>query len=78
MALAQVDLANVVARNSAFAGNRAHEIADLHAIPRSDGHEETRHPARRGLGSIAVRRSRPRDWGSVLSCRASLGTLALE
>jgi hypothetical protein len=78
MALAQVDFANVVARNSAFAGDQAHQIADLHTIARSDSHEKARHPARCGLGTIAIGRSRPRDWRSVLGCRAPLGALALE
>jgi hypothetical protein len=78
MALAQVDLANVIARNSAFAGDRAHQIADLHAIACSDGHEKTRHPAGCGLGSITIRRPRLRGGDGVLCCRAPLGTLALE
>src|ERR1700682_13236 len=78
MAFAQIDFANVIARNSSFAGDRAHQIADLHAVARSDSHEKPRHPARCGLGSIAIRRSRPRDWDGVLSGRAPLGTLALE
>ena len=78
MALAQVDLSDVIAGNSSFAGDRAHQIADLHTITRSDSHEETRHPARCRLGSIAIRRPRPRDWWSVLGCRAPLGSLALQ
>jgi hypothetical protein len=78
MALTKVDLADVVARNSAFAGDHAHQIADLHAIPRSDRHEETRHAAGGGPGSIAIRRSWLSGWSSILSCRASLGTFALE
>jgi hypothetical protein len=78
MALAQVDLTNVIARNSAFAGNRAHQIPDLHSIACSDGHEKTRHPAGCGLGSITIRRPRLRGRDGVLGCRAPLGTFALE
>jgi hypothetical protein len=78
MALAQIDLANVIACNSAFARDRAHEIADLHTVARSDGHEKTRHPARYALGPITIRRSCARDRGSVFRRGAPLGTLALE
>src|ERR1700694_2123222 len=78
VALAKVDLANMIARNSAFAGDRAHKIADFHAIACSDSHEKARHPARCRLGPIAIRRPRPGEWGSVLRCRAPLGALALE
>jgi hypothetical protein len=78
MALAKVDLADVVARNSAFAGDHAHQIADLHAIPRSNRHEKTRHAAGGGPGSIGVRRSWLRGWSSIFGCRTSLGTFALE
>src|SRR6267143_863619 len=78
MAFAEVDLANVIAGNSAFASDRAHQIADLHAIARSDSHEKTCHPARCALGSITIRRSRPRDRDGILGGRAPLGTLALE
>src|ERR1700674_2960857 len=38
VALAQIDLSNVIARNSPFARDRTHEIADLHTIARSDSH----------------------------------------
>jgi hypothetical protein len=78
MALAKVDLADAVARNSAFARDNAHQIADLHAIPRSNRHEKTRHAAGGSPGSIGIRRSWLCGWSSILSRRTSLGTLALE
>jgi hypothetical protein len=78
MALAQIDLANVIARNSAFASNCTHQIADLHSVARSDSHEKTRHAAGRSPRSIGVRRSRLRGWSSMLGRRTSLSALALE
>jgi hypothetical protein len=78
MALAQVDLANMIAGNSAFAGDDAHQIADLHAIAGSNGHEKARHAAGRRSGAIALSGSRLRRRRSVLGRRASLGALALE
>jgi hypothetical protein len=78
MALAKVDLADTVARNSTFAGDHAHQIADLNAIPSSDRHEKTRHAAGGSPGSIGICWSWLRRWSSILSCRASLGTFALE
>jgi hypothetical protein len=78
MALAQIDLANVIAWNPAFTGNSTHQIADLHSVARSDGHEQTRHAARRSPGSIGIRRSRLRGWSSMLGRRTSLSALALE
>jgi hypothetical protein len=78
MALAKVDLADAVARNSTFAGDHAHQIADLYAISRSDRHEKTRHAAGGSAGSIGICRSWLRRWSSILSRRTSLGTFALE
>jgi hypothetical protein len=43
VALAQIDLADVIAGNSAFAGNRAYEVADLDTIACSNRHEEAGH-----------------------------------
>jgi hypothetical protein len=45
MALAKVDLPDVISGNSSFAGNRAHQVADFHSVACSDGHEEARHSA---------------------------------
>jgi hypothetical protein len=79
MALAQVDLANVVSRNPAFAGDRTHQIADLHSVAGSDSHEKARHAACRSSGSIAAfRRSGLRGGSSVLRGRTTLSALALE
>jgi hypothetical protein len=78
MALSQVDLADVIASNPAFACDHSHQIADLYAIARSDSHEKARHSAGRGPRSIAVGRSRLCGRRSVLGRRASLGALALE
>jgi hypothetical protein len=78
MALAQVDLADVIAGNSALASDGTHQVSDLHTVARSNGHEEARHPAGRGSRAIGVCRSRLRGRRSVLGRRASLGALALE
>jgi hypothetical protein len=43
VALAQIDLPNVIARNAAFASDRAHEIADFYSIASADRHEEACH-----------------------------------
>jgi hypothetical protein len=43
MTFAQVDLSNVIAWNSAFSSDRAHQIANLHAIAGSNRHEKARH-----------------------------------
>jgi len=47
--LAQVDLSDVVAGNPTLTCDRAHEIADLHAIARPDCHEKARHPSSPGV-----------------------------
>jgi hypothetical protein len=78
VALAEIDLANVIAGNSSFARNRTHKIADLHTIARSDGHEKPRHASCCSMGSIAISRPRLGRGDRVLSCRAPLGPLALE
>jgi hypothetical protein len=43
MALTQIDFSYVVSGNSTLAGNGADEVAGLHPIARSDGHEEASH-----------------------------------
>jgi hypothetical protein len=78
VALAEIDFADVIASNSAFAGDHAHQIAHLHSVARADSHEKARHAAGGGSGAIALRGSRLRGWRSVLGRRASLGALSLE
>jgi hypothetical protein len=79
MALAKVDLPDVISGNSSFAGNRAHEVADFHSVACSDGHEEARHSACRSARPVAAfRRSRLRGRSSVFRRRATLSALALE
>lgn len=79
--LAEIDFSDVVTGNSAFAGNRAHEIPDFDAITGSDGHKKSGHGCATGRGAarmIAVRRSCPRDRRSILRGFAPLSTLAIE
>jgi hypothetical protein len=45
VALAEVDLPDVITRNAAFTCDHAHEVSGLHAIARPDRHEEPRHSA---------------------------------
>jgi hypothetical protein len=78
MALAQIDFADVIAGNSAFAGDGTHQVTDFYAIARSNGHEKARHTTGRSPRPIAICRSRLRRRGSVLSRRAPLSALALE
>jgi hypothetical protein len=78
VALAKIDLPDVIAGNSAFAGDGAHEIAHLHPIARSDGHEKSCHPTCNRTRSVAIRRPRLRNRRNVLGGHASLRPLALE
>jgi hypothetical protein len=43
VALAEVDLPDVITRNTALTGDHAHQVSGLHAISRADCHEEPRH-----------------------------------
>jgi lipopolysaccharide/colanic/teichoic acid biosynthesis glycosyltransferase len=45
VALAEIDLSNVIAGNASLAGDRTHQVARLDAVARSDRHEETGHSA---------------------------------
>jgi hypothetical protein len=80
VAFSEIDLSHVIARNSAFTGDRAHQVADLHAIASADGHEEADHSigTATSSGLVAIRRPDARDRRCVFGCLASLGALALE
>jgi len=69
MAFAEVDLSNAIARNASLSSYHAHQISDLDAIARTDGHEEARHPAPGGLSS------RSSGLGNGQLMRISLATL---
>ena len=43
VALAEVDLSDVIAGNPALAGDRTHQVARLYTVASSNGHEETGH-----------------------------------
>jgi hypothetical protein len=43
VAFAQIDLADVISRDSALASDRAHEISDFHAVACADRHEKPDH-----------------------------------
>jgi hypothetical protein len=78
MALPQVDLSNSIAGNSSLASDGPHEIADLHTIARSDGHEKACHSARSSGGPITLGRPWPGSRRSVLGSGAPLRSFALE
>ena len=58
MTLTQIDLADVITRDSALSGDRSHEISDFYAIPCSDGHEKPDHSGGRvgtsGSGAFTI------------------------
>jgi hypothetical protein len=80
MALAQIDLSNVIARDAAFASDRAHEIANFYSITGADRHEEACH-SWCGSASAApstIARSGASNRRRVLRCLSTLRALALE
>src|SRR6266496_2753393 len=78
MALAQIDLSDPVSWNAAFTSNHAHEIADLHAVACTNGHEEARHPVGRPARALSIRRSGPGGRRLIGFRHATLGSFALQ
>jgi hypothetical protein len=78
VALAQIDLSDPISWNSAFTCDHAHEIADLHAVARTHGHEEARHSPGRPARALSVRRPRPSGRGLISLRHATLRSFALQ
>jgi hypothetical protein len=81
VALLQIDLSDLISGNSAFSGNHAHEIADLHSVARADRHEEAGHSCRRtsaGSRSLAFGGSRLCGGRWIRFGRTPLRPLALQ
>jgi hypothetical protein len=78
MTLAEVDLPDMIRGNSPFAGNYAHQIADLHAVAGADCHKETRHSAAVSARTLALRRPWTSSGWRIRLGHAPLCSLALE
>jgi hypothetical protein len=79
--LAQVDLADMIARNAAFAGDHPHQVSSLHAIAGANRHEEPRHSTgstRRCAGTVSLCGPRTRDRNLIRLSLPSLRSLALQ
>ena len=81
VALAEVDLSDVITRNAAFTGDHAHQVSSLHAVARSDCHEEPSHPAGsagRWPGTVSIRRPCARNRKLTRLGFTPLCSLALQ
>ena len=81
MTLAQVDLSDVIAGNSALARDHSHQVSGLHPVASSDGHEESGHSSgrsRRAAWTLTFHW--PGARGGRLGCLrlSSLRSLALQ
>src|SRR5688500_2486826 len=82
MVLAQIDLADLVARDAALTGDRADEVAGAHVVARTDAHEHAAPLAarcRRARGNRLSRRSTPgaRLLEQAKRCRSELDAIEL-
>src|SRR5258706_16027406 len=76
--LLQIDLSDAISRNSAFSSDDAHQISDLHAVARANGHEEARHPGRPSSRARPIRGLRPRGRRLIHFSQSALCPLALQ
>jgi hypothetical protein len=79
--LAQVDLADAITRNAAFAGDHPHQVSSLHAVASSNRHKEPRHPTGGTggcAGTVSLRRPGTCDRNLVRLGLPSLRSLALQ